>query len=228
MIRFFALVLLSLTTPAFAAGPQRSFTITSFDRIRMEAPFDVSLSTGKSPFARAEGPVAALDTVDLRVEGRTLVVRQRGGWNGAGKGEAVRISLGTPDLRSATLVGTGRLLIDRMGGLTVNLGVAGPGQLKIADLRADRVDLLAGGSGTVTLAGTVKTGRFATEGAIVVDAAGLQADELVIVAAGNAEVRASARRSVNVTASGGATVAMQSPVACTKRVTGAASVSNCR
>lgn len=226
MTRILALLLLALAAPA-AAAP-RNFTITSFDRIRMEAPFEVIVTTGEAPSARAEGSVAALDTVDLRVEGRTLIIRQRSGWNGEGKGVPVRISLGTPDLRAASLIGSGRLLIDRMGGLSVNLGLAGPGQLKVADLRADRVDLLAGGSGTVTLAGAVKSGRIGAEGSIVLDAAGLQAEELVIVAAGSAEVRASARRSVDLTASGAATVALQNPVACTRRVTGAATVSNCR
>ena len=226
MTRFLALLMLALASPTVAAP--RNFTITSFDRIRMEAPFEVSVTTGKAPSARADGPVSALDTVDLRVEGRTLIIRQRSGWNGAGKGVPVRISLGTPDLRAASLIGSGRLLIDRMGGLSVNLGLAGPGQLKVADLRSDRVELLAGGSGTVTLAGAVKTGRIGAEGSIVLDAAALQAEQLVIVAAGSAEVRASARRSVNLTASAAAIVALQNPVPCTQRVTGAATVTNCR
>jgi hypothetical protein len=140
----------------------------------------------------------------------------------------MRISLGTPDLRTATLVGSGRLTIDRMSGMAVTLGLAGPGQLKISDIRADRVDLLASGSGTVDLAGTVKKGSLATEGAIVLNAAALAADELVIQAAGSSEVRAAARRTVTLTAGGGATVALQSPVACIQKVSGAATVSNCR
>lgn len=220
------ILLAGLATPA--AGAPRNFTITSFDRIRMEAPFEVSLSTGKSPFARAEGPVAALDTIDLRVEGRTLIVRQRSGWNGAGQGVPVRISLGTPELRTASLVGSGRLLIDKMSGLSITLGLAGPGQIKVADLRADGVELLAGGSGSVTLAGLIKKGRIGAEGTTVIDAAALQSDELVVLAGGNAEVRAAARRSANVTASGAAIVTMQSPVACLQKVTGGASISNCR
>nr|WP_314441832.1 DUF2807 domain-containing protein [uncultured Sphingomonas sp.] len=227
MIRFLALLLLAAgVVPAHAA--ERRFTVTSFDRIRVEAPFDVSLATGKAPSARAEGSNAALDTVDLRVEGRTLIVRQRGGWNGAGKGQPVRLLLSTPDLRAASLLGTGRLQVDRMTGLLVNLGLAGPGQLRVTDLRADRVELLAGGSGTVSLAGAAKIGRFGTEGTVVLDAAALQAEDVTILATGNSEVRAIARRSANLTASGAATIAMQGPVACVQRVTGAATVSGCR
>ncbi len=175
----------------------------------MEAPFDVSVATGKPPSARAEGPVAALDTVDLRVEGRTLIVRQRSGWNGDGKGAPVRLTIGTPDLRTANVFGSGRLQIDRMSGLSVSLALAGPGLLKVADLRADALDLLAGGSGIVALAGTVKKARIGTEGRVVLDAGSLASEELVLVATGNSEVRADARRTVNLTASGAATVAIQ-------------------
>lgn len=227
MIRLLALLLLAAAATASHAA-ERRFTITSFDRIRVEAPFDVILATGKTPSAKAEGSVAALDTVDLRVEGRTLLVRQRSGWNGEGKGVPVRVTLATPGLNSALLIGSGRLQVDRMGGLTVTLGLAGPGQLEVADLRADRVELLAGGSGTVSLAGSVKIARFGTEGTVVLDAAALQSSEATLVATGSSEVRAAVGKSANITASGGATIAMQTPVACVQKVTGAATIANCR
>jgi hypothetical protein len=91
MNRILALLLLALAAvPAQAA--ERRFTIISFDRVRMEAPFDVSVTTGKAPSAKAEGSVAALDSVDLRVEGRTLIVRQRA----AGTGRARAFRCGSP------------------------------------------------------------------------------------------------------------------------------------
>jgi hypothetical protein len=227
MNRILALLLLAAAaTPSHAA--ERRFSLPSFDRIRMEAPFDVALSTNKSPSASAEGSVAALDTVDLKVEGRTLIVRQRSGWNGEGKGAPIRISLATPALQAATLVGSGRLQIDRMSGLSVSLALAGPGLLKVADLRADRLNLVAGGSGIVALAGAVKTGNVSSEGSVVLDAAGLAAEELVLVATGSSELRAAARRSVNVAASGASTVTLKGPVACIQKVIGAATVSGCR
>ncbi len=226
MTRFLAPLLIVLAaTPSLAA--ERRFTITSFDRIRMEAPFDVVLATNKSPNAKAEGPAGALDLVDLQVEGRTLIVRQRSS-TGARTSAPIRLTIATPDLTTATVVGTGRLQIDRMTGLTVNLALAGPGLLKVADLRADRLNLVAGGSGAVALAGAVKTGNVLAEGSVVVDAGALGAEELVLVATGNSELRAAARRTVKVTASGAATVPLQSPVACIQKVSGAATVSGCR
>jgi hypothetical protein len=94
MTRFLALFFLAAATPVAAEAARRNFSVTSFDRIRMEAPFDVTLVTNKAPFARADGPVTSLDAVDLRIEGRTLIVRQRSGSNFTGKGGAMRLSLG--------------------------------------------------------------------------------------------------------------------------------------
>ena len=56
MTRFLAPLLIGLAaTPSLAA--ERRFTITSFDRIRMEAPFDVVL-TAFSPHMHVRGKAA--------------------------------------------------------------------------------------------------------------------------------------------------------------------------
>ena len=44
-----------LTAALPAAAAERSYTLTSFDRIRVEGPFAVDLVTNRSPFARATG-----------------------------------------------------------------------------------------------------------------------------------------------------------------------------
>ena len=84
ILRPLAALLAVFAQPAFAAT--RNFTVTSFDRIRVEAPYQVTLATNRSPFARAEGTATALDAVDLRVEGRTLILRQRRNAGSAGPG----------------------------------------------------------------------------------------------------------------------------------------------
>ena len=76
-----ALFLAALAVPASAAD--RNYSVTSFDRIRVEGPYAVSVTTNVSPFARASGSLAAMDGVSLRVEGRTLYVRaERSAWGG--------------------------------------------------------------------------------------------------------------------------------------------------
>jgi hypothetical protein len=64
----------ALSAPALAAD--RNYSVTSFDRIRVDGPYRVVLTTGVAPFARASGPAAAIDSVSIEVQGRTLIVRR--------------------------------------------------------------------------------------------------------------------------------------------------------
>jgi hypothetical protein len=114
----FALSLALAAAPAAAAPvTTRTFTVTGFDRIRVDGPFKVELATGVAPYARARGTAAALDGVDIDVEGRTLVVRPSstswGGYPGQARGP-VEIALGTHDLSTAWINGSGTLAVDRI------------------------------------------------------------------------------------------------------------------
>jgi hypothetical protein len=228
MIRHLALLLVAISTPLAAATPlPRSFTITSFDRIRVEGPYAVVLSVGTSPSARAEGSASALDRIDLRVEGRTLIVRQRSASGSQDPSGPVRIRVGTPDLRSASLLGAGSLEIDRLRGLSVDLWTAGSGSLAVRDLQADRVRASIAGSGSMILAGTAKTAALSASGTPMIVADKLLASEVTILAEGSAEVVASARERAKVTAAGTAQVRLGGSAACQLSVQGSASVEGC-
>ena len=102
-----------LATPASAAT--RNFGISGFDRVRVEGPFKVRLSTGVAPFARASGTPDAVDRLAVTVEGRTLVVRTQSAWGGSFPGQRftpAEVEIGTHDLTSAYLNGAGTLKID--------------------------------------------------------------------------------------------------------------------
>jgi hypothetical protein len=112
----------SLASPAGAAT--RNYSVTSFDRIRVDGAFRVSLATGVAPFASATGSSEALDALAIGVEGRTLVVHvNRSAWGGySGRSaDPIEISLGTHDLTSAWLNGSGSLAIDSVKGLTTRV-----------------------------------------------------------------------------------------------------------
>src|SRR5437868_7276648 len=85
----------AFAAPAGAAT--RNFGITSFEKIRVEGPFKVRLTTGVAPFASASGSPAAIDRVAIDMRGNTLVVHSNtsswGGYPGQ-NGGTVEISLG--------------------------------------------------------------------------------------------------------------------------------------
>ncbi|WP_300973397.1 DUF2807 domain-containing protein [Sphingomonas sp. LHG3406-1] len=228
MTRFLALFLLAATTPVAAAGLPRNYSVTSFDRVRVEAPYAVTLTTGKAPSARAEGQASAIDAIDLRVEGRTLIVRRRSGFGYEGSGSPVRIAVSTPDLKSALLVGAGSLSIDRMSGLSIDLAMQGSGTLSVGAVTADRVSATAQGTGSLSLAGRTKSANYLTRGLASLAAGSLAADELILATDGAGAVRVAARDRATITASGTVQVQVDGNPACIVKASGSVTVSGCR
>jgi hypothetical protein len=218
-----------LASPTGAAT--RNFGITSFDKIRVDGPFRVTLSTGVAPFARASGSAAAIDRVAIDVEGNTLVVHNNlSSWGGyPGKDpEPVAITLGTHDLTSAWLNGSGLLSIDRVKGLSFGLSVQGSGASEIGQVDVDLLNVNIGGTANAKLAGQAARMTAIVRGISSLDAARLSAKDATIGAVGTATIDASVSNAVTVDASGPATVRFSGRPSCTLRVSGSASVSGCR
>ena len=89
MSRFLlGLALVTLALPASAAD--RSYTVTSFDRVRIEGPFDVRLTVANAgASAKASGDPEVLTNLDIQVQGTTLIVRKgANGWSERGHARA--------------------------------------------------------------------------------------------------------------------------------------------
>src|SRR5579864_9742908 len=113
-MRTFLIAAAVLAIAAPVGAETRNFGITSFEKVRVDGPFKVRLTTGVAPFATATGSPAALDRVAIEVRGNTLVVHNNldswGGYPGKVAGP-VEVSLGTHDLSAAWLNGSGMLSI---------------------------------------------------------------------------------------------------------------------
>ena len=225
-----AATLLAIASPASAAT--RNFGINSFEKLRIEGPYKVRLATGVAPFAKASGSPAALERIALEMRGNTLLVRANSsGWGGGYPGldmGSVEITLGTHDLTSASLTGSGALQIDKVKGLSFDLSVQGSGTAAIGQANVDQLKVGIGGSGSATL-----TGRAGMMTAIVRGVSSLQAQNLAtkdatIGAEGTATVDAKVTNSVKVDGNGAITVRFTGSPACTLRVSGSASVSGCK
>jgi hypothetical protein len=206
------------TSPAGAA--KRTYSIGSFDRVRVEGPFDVRLATGTSPGASAEGDPRTTDDLDIRVEGTTLIVRAgTGGWGErppATDAHAPIIRISTLMIRSAVLVGGGRLtMAGPIRGQRVDLSLTGSGSLIASGLAADELYVNLYGSGTVALAGTAAKVRLITSGQGVIDATPLSAGDLTIRLDGTGETRASARFTASIVTTGIGAATVYGKPACT-------------
>ena len=233
-MRIIIIALSLLAAGLIAIGPaeaaERNYTLTSFDRIRVEGPYAVNLVTNRAPFARASGTARAIERVSMRVEGRTLYVRaDRSAWGGNPDSPAgpVTINVGTYDLAQASLSGSGSLTIDRVRGLSFGLIVSGSGSVAIAEVELDELRVSVAGSAQVRLAGRAKQFTALVRGAGIVDSAGLAVKDASLSALGPAVIRATVANSAKIAASGTASVAIEGGAACTLKVSGSASVTGC-
>ena len=221
--------LILLAAPANAAT--RNFGVDGFDRIRVDGPFRVRLTTGVAPFARVSGSPAAIDRVALDTQGRTLVVHVSrsswGGYPGAGPGP-VEISVGTHDLSAASLNGSGSLDIDRVKGLKFELAVQGSGSTTIATADVDDLRVTLFGSASATVSGRAAKLSASQRGLTSLNAPGLTAKDATIASEGGSTTSAAVSNSAKVTATGTSTVTLTGDPSCTVRANGSASVSGCR
>lgn len=223
------LALAALASPAAAAT--RNFGITGFEKVRIEGPYRIVLSTGVAPFARAVGSPAALDRVAIEVRGNTLVVKNSlsswGGYPNVDSGP-VDIALGTHDLRSLWLNGSGSVAIDRARGLSFDLSVQGSGLATIAQVDVDQLSVNLGGTTSATLAGRAAKMTAVVRGISSLDAAALKVTDAVVGAEGAATIKADVRNAAKIDGSGPATVTLSGRPACTLRISGSVSVSGCK
>ena len=226
---FAAPVALALAPPA--AGANRTFGITSFTKVEVVGPYRVTLTTGVPPFARASGSSVALDRVAIEVRGDTLVVRTDrsawGGYPGADPGP-VEVTVGTHDLSSAMLNGSGSLAINRVTGLTFALSLQGSGAAQIDEVAADQFSVSLAGTASARLGGSTKRLTATVRGLSALDARKLNSPGARVTAEGSATIDAVATDAARVDASGPATIRFTGHPSCELHMSGSASVSGCK
>lgn len=219
----------SIPAPAQSAAT-RNFGITGFDRIRVDGPYDVQLTTGIAPFARAKGATSSsLDNVSIRVEGRTLIIRKSASLSdNDGRGTPVQIELGTHELSAAWINGAGSIRINKVKGAMFDLSVVGAGAAMVGTIETDQVKLTVAGSGTARVAGKTNKVNAVVRGSSTLDAESITAKEADIGAEGPSLVRMTVTETAKINAVGLSSINLQGKPSCTIKTEGSASVSGCR
>jgi hypothetical protein len=220
-----ALVLAGLSGPAFAAD--RSYSITEFDKISVDGPYQISVETGKPPSARASGGQAALDLLLVEVRSQRLVIKTlKSGWGERNflKQGPITITVTVPGLKRIDFSGTGSLSINRIRTARVFIGQSGSSQIKISQIDSDQIDLFATGDGLVTLSGKALTGRIDNSGAGRIAGAGLTVSDLDVRSSSAGETRIGAIRSAKVIGTSSGDVIIGGKPACTVTRLGAGEI----
>jgi hypothetical protein len=223
MRRIFLPIPILLTCAAAAAASPASaaeqrYSLTDFDRIQVEGPYQVVLTTGIPTSGRATGPRDAIDRVVVEVQGRTLRVHANrsawGGYPGAASGIA-RIELSTRDLGTAGVSGSGSLAIDKVRGARLDLALAGTGRLTVGQVDVDSLVVTMLGSGQIALAGRARQIRATVQGNGDLKAAALTVQDADVTAATSGAIALAASRSAKVVATGSGEVTIAGAPACT-------------
>ncbi|MDB5663060.1 MAG: hypothetical protein JWN59_1398 [Sphingomonas bacterium] len=218
---------LAVAAAAPTAAATRSYSVTGFERIRVEGPYSVTLKVGPSNSAVATGDQRAIDRLRVEVQSRTLVIRAdrsaSGGWQAESPGR-LTIAVATPALTAAILAGSGSLAIDRAKAMRFDLAVSGSGSATIGALASDRLSLALVGSGEIVIGGSAAQTRASLQGSGTIDATRLAADDLDLSVTGSGDAHFTARRTAKVTTTGSGGVTVDGKPACTVTSSGSGEV----
>ena len=198
----------------------RNYQIGNFDRIEVAGPYDVTVRTGTGPTVSARGSQKLIEHMVVEVKDGKLLIhpqRQKGwfrtNWHFRGK---VELAVTVPQLREATIAGSGDIAIDRVAGDRFEGTVAGSGGLDVAALEVQTLKLAIAGSGAVKAAGgKAQNASYDIAGSGDIDAKGIQSQTAEVSIAGSGSVAANASGTADVSIVGSGDVEVTGGAKCT-------------
>lgn len=210
-----ALMAAALMASAPVGAATRGYTITSFDAIRVDAPVTVMLTTGGGASARAEGDQAALDRLKVDVSGRLLIVTMDRPRPGEKRSGTATVRLSTQMVERVVLTGGGSIAINRMKGLRGEIISGGNGDVSVAAVDLDRIDVALAGGGRATLNGRAGVANIRVNGPGAVTADGLRVRQASVANDGPGSVTLTADVMAKIVSTGSGDVTVSGKAACT-------------
>jgi len=199
----------------------RPFALRGFDQVTLSGADDVNVIYGRDFAVAATGAPDALDRLDIRTDGTTLIVAQKEdkgwtiGWDKMTASTLVTVTL--PMIRAATLSGA-----TAQDAFAARL--SGSGNLTVENTRAKAVDLSLTGAGSMKLRGVADRVKAQLTGSGNIDAVALTARKVTVGLTGAGNISASASELATGTLSGVGNVDIVGPARCAVRKTGVGDV----
>lgn len=210
-----------------ASAAERRFTLSAFDKVRIEGDVAVEITSDAAPFALASGDPRALETLSLKVQGGTLYIR-RARTNApierrkqAASPDALPlVRLSARAVQSLTLLGHGSARLDRLAGASPSATMDGDGSVEIGAVEAKALAMNVNGRGSLKIGGRAKHARAVMLGEGLIEGAGLTLASLDLIGEGPVRARLTVDGPALVAMKGGATIAIGGAPVCTIRQTG--------
>jgi len=215
-----------------SGGPtvSRNYQVGPFQEIEVAGPYAVDVRTGANPTVAANGSEKLLEHTVVEVKDGKLLIHpedQKGwfhtGWHSRGK---AIFTVTVPELRGATIAGSGGIKVDRVAGNSFEGTIAGSGGLELGSTEVNSLKLSIGGSGGVKAgAGKVKVAEYEIAGSGGIDAAGVNSEQAKVSIAGSGSVRANATTTAEVDIMGSGDVSVTGGAKCSVSKAGSGNVS---
>ncbi|USI74389.1 head GIN domain-containing protein [Sphingomonas morindae] len=210
-------LLLAACGPAAAAT--RAFPVNSFSQLRVEGPFKVEVHVGGAPAVHAEGKPEALERLELEQRGDVVIVRPKHSlgwtnWSLDGKDPLI-VYVTLPQLRAATLAGSGDVTIDRAAGPALAVALEGSGDISLATASVRALKLALTGSGDLTIGGHADSAEATLNGSGDIHGDRLVAETAAITLVGSGDVTLGARRSATGALTGSGDIRVLGAAPCT-------------
>jgi hypothetical protein len=189
------IALVALVGPAGAGAQanrpiERKLLVGSFENIQVIGDISVVVETGKSPSAVASGDKRVLESLKLERVGTTLRVRLQEIINnsqGVPITAPLRVTLGTREIRDASIVGNGQLSVSELKQQgSSKMLIAGNGSITVGKLIADQFTATIDGNGKIDLGGgALRDGRVTIDGAGTFEGSKVQMRKLRLEHIGN-------------------------------------------
>jgi hypothetical protein len=214
------------------AGPtvSRNYQVGQFQEIEVAGPYDVDVRTGANPTVAANGSEKLLEHTVVEVRAGKLLIHPEerkgwfhGGWHWRGKAS---FTVTVPELRGATIAGSGGIKVDRVAGDSFEGTIAGSGGLVLASTDVQTLKLSIGGSGGIQAgAGKAKMAEYDIAGSGGINAGGVSAEQAKVSIAGSGGVQANATGTAQVDIVGSGDVQVSGGAKCSVTKAGSGNVS---
>ena len=204
-----------------SGGPtvSRNYQVGAFDQIEVAGPYDVQVRTGSNPSVSARGSQKLIEHMVVEVRDNKLLIhpeRQKGwfhaGWHFRGN---VDVVVTVPQLRGASIAGSGGIKVDQIKGDTFAGEIAGSGGLDVGSIDVQTLKLaIAGSGGTKVGSGRAQNAQFEIAGSGGINAKGVQAQTADVSTAGSGDITANASGTADVSIMGSGDVLLTGGAKC--------------
>lgn len=202
------------------AGPvvSRNYQVGNFQEITVAGPYDVNVRTGANPGVSAQGPQDVLNNVTVEVKGDKLLIQSQHhglfSWSWGSHAKTL-FTVTVPQLRAATLAGSGDLNVDSVKGDRFEAKLAGSGDLGIGSVNVQSLTLTTVGAGDAKVGpGQARTAEYKVVGAGNIDATAVMAQDVTVGIMGSGDVRAHATGTADVSIRGSGDVDVSGGAKC--------------